>query len=383
MIGGDSPGHSATDIHRRHQVIDVDDPSLELYHQHDSRRRVPRDDIDHAPVAVAGERDLGEREPAPDLLEPAERGLVHQRVSSIDQAVKIGASPPEESFESGVENARHAPNVAERDLVESTCFDPHHRAARDPCGSCDVRLTQPTSKPKRPECRANALVIHGGSFGADPYLGLTGVDLSHDRPVERPKWPRLHRQCGADADREVRWGARGHAGGRAGRRRDPGRGRAGGSAGRDADRRGPHGPGSAGRGRSGAGSPGGAASRASGRDERDDDQPRLRLGAQVDHARCRGDQGRRRRDRGRRRHGIDEPGAVSAARRPVRLPARQQRAGRRRDRGRPLVHGRELPHGHPRRARRDRQPRQPRRPGCVRSRVASAGDRGDRRRPLR
>ena len=101
----------------------------------------------------------------------------------------------------------------------------------------------------------------------------------------------------------------GHAGGRAGRRGDPGRGRARRPARGDADRRGPHGPGPPGRRRPGAGPPGGAAGRPARTDERDDDQPRLWLRAEVDHARRRGDPGGRRRDRRRGRHGDHEPGA--------------------------------------------------------------------------
>ena len=70
---------------------------------------------------------------------------------------------------------------------------------------------------------------------------------------------------------------------------------------------------------------------------------------------------------------IDEPGAVPPARGAVRLPAGQQRARRLDRRRRPVVHGRGLPHGHPRRARRDRQPRQPRGPGRVRTRARISG----------
>ena len=95
-------------------------------------------------------------------------------------------------------------------------------------------------------------------------------------------------------------------------------------------------------------------------DQRDDDQPRLRLRAEVDHARRRRDPGRRRRGRRRRRHGEHEPGAVPARRRRASATGWATRA-RRRDRPRrPVVRDRGLPHGHARRARRDPQPRQSR-----------------------
>ena len=138
------------------------------------------------------------------------------------------------------------------------------------------------------------------------------------------------------------------------------------------DRRGPDGPGAAGRRRA-------RRRRArrrceAGLPERNvghDDQPGLRLGAQGDHAGRGGDPGRRCRAGGRGRHGIDEPGAVSAAGRPVRLSPRQRRADRRDRPRRPVVRHRGLPHGHPRRARRDQRRRQPGGPGRLRPGVAT------------
>ena len=127
---------------------------------------------------------------------------------------------------------------------------------------------------------------------------------------------RLHRQRRADADRQVRRGAQRRPGHRARRRRDPGGRRARGPRpGDGASRRGPHGPGPAGR-RPGRRRRGRRYSRPASRTttSRDDHQPRLRLGAEGDHARRRRDQGGRRRGRRRRRHGVDEPGAVPRSR---------------------------------------------------------------------
>ena len=93
--------------------------------------------------------------------------------------------------------------------------------------------------------------------------------------------------------------------------------------------------------------------RAPGHHERDHDQPGLRLGPQGDHARRRGDPCRGRGGRRRRRHGEHERGAVPAAPGPLRLSPGQRDARRLDRRRRPVVRGREVPYGHPRRARRD------------------------------
>ena len=118
----------------------------------------------------------------------------------------------------------------------------------------------------------------------------------------RPERARLRRQRRAHADRQVRRRALKHPGGRARWRGDCGRRGARPAARRD-HRRGPHGPGAPGGRRPGAGAEGGAPRRPARDDLRHDDQPRLRLGPEVDHARRRGDQGGRRRGRRRGRHG--------------------------------------------------------------------------------
>jgi hypothetical protein len=100
---------------------------------------------------------------------------VHQGVAAIDQPVQVGAAPPDQTLESSVENACQAPNMAERDVVQSTGFDPHHRAARDSGGGGDVDLAQPTAEPEGPERGADALILHGAQSGVPPLSGAYRV----------------------------------------------------------------------------------------------------------------------------------------------------------------------------------------------------------------
>ncbi|HEV8545580.1 MAG TPA: hypothetical protein VGQ64_04770 [Candidatus Limnocylindrales bacterium] len=99
---------------------------------------------------------------------------MHQRVSAIDKPVKIGAAPADHALEPSIKDACQAPHIAERDVVKSTSFDPHHDAAWDRGCLGDVHLSQPTPQPKRPQSRAYALVLHRDSLAARPYLALTG-----------------------------------------------------------------------------------------------------------------------------------------------------------------------------------------------------------------
>ena len=98
---------------------------------------------------------------------------------------------------------------------------------------------------------------------------------------------------------------------------------------------------------------------------------------------------RRRRDRGGRRHGVDDPGALPAARGPGRLPARRRHAGRLHDVRRPDRLLRPHRHGPLHRAAQREGRHLPRAPGRLRRRQPREGGRrgqggppgrGDRRR---
>ena len=93
-----------------------------------------------------------------------------------------------------------------------------------------------------------------------------GVHSGMEQPGTRPQRPRLHRQCRAHADRQVRRRARGRPGDGARRRRDPRGRRAVPACPRTPDRRGHDGPGPPGRRRPGAGAPGAARAGLAGHD---------------------------------------------------------------------------------------------------------------------
>ena len=174
VVLGDLPRDPTTDIHGRHQIVDVDDPRLQFDHEEDPRRRVPGNDINDASLAVCHKGDLGQREPSSDVPEPPEHGLVHQCVAAIYQSVQVGAAPAEHPLEPSIEDTCHSTHVAERNVIQAAGFDPHDDPTRDSCGHRDIRLSKPPAEPKGSECRADALVLHRGSLAGQPYLRLTG-----------------------------------------------------------------------------------------------------------------------------------------------------------------------------------------------------------------
>ena len=114
-----------------------------------------------------------------------------------------------------------------------------------------------------------------------------------------------------------------------------------------------------------------------------DDQQGLRLGHALDRHRRPGDPRRRHRGRRDRRHGVDEPGALPAARRPLRLPDGRRQGDRRDDPRRPHqpLHREADDQRGERGLQRARD--HPRRHGPLRRALAPARRRGDRRRPPR
>jgi hypothetical protein len=53
--------------------------------------------------------------------------------------------PADQPLEPSVQHACQAPDLAERDLVQSTCLDPHDDTARDTGSVCNVDLAQPAA----------------------------------------------------------------------------------------------------------------------------------------------------------------------------------------------------------------------------------------------
>ena len=310
---------------RPDELLDVDDLGLELHDEQARRRGVPAEEIDDAALAEDVERDLrAATQPRRRRPKAARSCFVQRRVTGVDSRSR---SPPRHrSHESrrtsraATRRARTSPSSSSsrrpRSMRETPTREPAGADRDDPADAsragsrtAGARRRAAASTPRRTMSHVSRPLIAGSTGRTHPTRCRLAIVAANDGP-ERPRLPR---QRGADADRQVRrrrsrTTPATELGGIAIRAAVE---RAGLPAGRR-DRRRPDGPGAPGRGRPGAGPPGGARGGPARHDERHDDQPRLRLRAEGDHARRRRDQGRRRRDRRRRRHGEHEPGARSS-----------------------------------------------------------------------
>jgi hypothetical protein len=111
----DRPGQTPAAVRRSNQVVDIDDVSLELDNQQGSPTRVPREDVDHASLAVDRVRDLGREDPVGHhVTEPARDELVEVRMAAVQHPVEVARSParhqvhPDVEFAGNLLDRRHA-----------------------------------------------------------------------------------------------------------------------------------------------------------------------------------------------------------------------------------------------------------------------------------
>ena len=104
---------------------------LELDHQERSARRVPRQDVDDAALAVDRERDLGRDDPLGQRLEHPRDGIVHRRVAAGEQPVELRAFPPCLEGVPDPELVEDALERAHRHPVEPSALDARDRRLRE------------------------------------------------------------------------------------------------------------------------------------------------------------------------------------------------------------------------------------------------------------
>ncbi|HEX7490894.1 MAG TPA: hypothetical protein VF337_04245 [Candidatus Limnocylindrales bacterium] len=98
-------------VQRPEQLIHVDELRLELNDKQMPTLRVPEQLIDDTPLAPDRKRDLGHQIPAGRPANPARHALGEQRVSPVQQAVQVAATPPGDQVETHIQ---HRPNRADR-----------------------------------------------------------------------------------------------------------------------------------------------------------------------------------------------------------------------------------------------------------------------------
>src|SRR5438477_1878405 len=99
-----------------------------------------REDVDHAPFAPDGERNLRRDNPFGHFAEQLGHLFMHRRVAGIQQPIELLAAPPEPNVKLSIERSGQLLDRFEVQTREVSTFCPRYCAARHTSSSCEVAL---------------------------------------------------------------------------------------------------------------------------------------------------------------------------------------------------------------------------------------------------
>ena len=122
-------------------------------------RRVIREDVDGAALAVDGEGDLELHEPRLGAKQ-VRNGPNQERMSLVQEPVDCSSPPAHGRVEARINHSEHRPNRADRQPVEMTSFDQRYGRLPNVGGDRDIHLAQPAPTSKGPKQPSGTNVIH-------------------------------------------------------------------------------------------------------------------------------------------------------------------------------------------------------------------------------
>ena len=160
-VGGDLPRETRLAIERRKELADVDDLGLELDHEKGAGASVPREQVDGSALPIDRERDLRPDEPAADPIQAGDASLREARVTGIDEAVEVAATPPDHVLHPDLEGAGDSMNDIAAHLAHEAALYARHRLIGHTGEAGDIGLAQAAPDPDCPNDRSQPLIIHG------------------------------------------------------------------------------------------------------------------------------------------------------------------------------------------------------------------------------
>ena len=161
-IGRDQRCQATSPIHRRHEVVDVDDRRLELDDQKRPAIGVPAEYVDHPSFAVDRVRNLRRDGPRAGGSEAASDRLMHRGVPGVDEPIEIPAVPGDRDARVDTQRARHGAHVAQGRRIEITTLDLRDELPGHACSAREVLLAPTAPQSKGAEDRTDAKLVHEG-----------------------------------------------------------------------------------------------------------------------------------------------------------------------------------------------------------------------------
>lgn len=175
-VAADDSREPSVPIDGAEKTLDVDDLALELDHDERTRRSMPGECVDDAPLAEDRKRNLGQQPPLGQPGEiPGER-LVHGPMTPAEHPVELAAAPSSDHVDPDIESSSDGSGGGKPHLLEAAALDPRHGSRRDPGRGREIHLAEPASDPDRSNRSPEALVGHRSRMA-----------LGAHRPVVRPR----------------------------------------------------------------------------------------------------------------------------------------------------------------------------------------------------
>lgn len=145
-LAGDPPREPDLDVDGPKQSLEIGDDRLDFDYQNGVSRRVPRQQIDAAPLSVAAEGDLHPNDPAGGLEELRE-GRLKSRMARIQEPIQLAASPPTVHLKVDVERLADAAKRADGEAGRPLPLQLGDHTPTDTSATGEIDLAPSQAKP--------------------------------------------------------------------------------------------------------------------------------------------------------------------------------------------------------------------------------------------
>ena len=159
-VAGNPGGKTPIAVDRAEQRLDVDEIGLELDDQQQPSPGEPREDVDHAALAIDREAHLGHGDPAGEGRKETRERLMERGVACSEEPVRVSAAPTADEVNTDVERGQDASERPDRQCVQMSPFDEGHEARGNRGGRGEIDLPPTAPLPHRSHECAESLVVH-------------------------------------------------------------------------------------------------------------------------------------------------------------------------------------------------------------------------------
>lgn len=157
------------------QLLDIDELGLQFDHEEGGCCCMPGEDIDHTPLAIDRERDLGRGFPPAEAGEEGGDRFMERRVASVDEAVEVASMPAHRHVNPDSEDVTHGTQELDRARIQITTLEGGQRRPRHADTIRHVLLPPAAPDPHASKGPADHDVLHFTRMASCTYLRRTSM----------------------------------------------------------------------------------------------------------------------------------------------------------------------------------------------------------------